>query len=247
MTLAQEQPHDRIFNILFQEDELTWQNIIYDLVKNEEMDEWDINITLIAQKFIERIKQLKDMDFRISGKIVLASALLLKMKTNRLLDQDLNVFDALVSASQEDDMGILEELTQDLDNRDLEELPKIIPRTPQPRKRKVSVFDLVDALEKALSVQNRRKEYLNPETETVAPKKPKELTIVMKDLYDKISNFFAKSTTELTFDQLIPSDSREDKVFTFIPLLHLDNQNKIDMRQQEHFGTISISLNKNNK
>ena len=35
--------------------------------------------------------------------------------------------------------------------------PQIYPRTPQPRKRKVSVFDLVQALEKALEVENRRK------------------------------------------------------------------------------------------
>lgn len=211
------------------------------------MNPWEINISLIAQKFIEKLKQLKDMDFRISGKVVLASALLLKMKTNRLLEQDLTVFDALVSASQDDQMGILEELTQGLEEQDFEDLPKIIPRTPQPRKRKVSVFDLVEALEKALAVQNRRKDYFMPDVEVVAPKKTKELTVVMKDLYDKIAGFFSKSTTELTFEQLIPSDTKEDKVFTFIPLLHLDNQRKIDMNQKEHFGTISILLNKQAK
>ena len=48
---------------------------------------------------------------------------------------------------------------------------------------------------------------------------------------------------QLTFSQLLPSSaSREDKVYTFIPLLHLDNQRKINMWQREHFGEIGIDL-----
>ncbi|MBL7057316.1 hypothetical protein ISS09_03475, partial [Candidatus Woesearchaeota archaeon] len=69
--------------------------------------------------------------------------------------------------------------------------------------------------------------------------------VIIKDIYGKITNYFAKSTTELTFSQLIPSDSKEDKVLTFIPLLHLDTQRKIDLMQDEHFGEIGIVLNKN--
>ncbi len=33
-----------------------------------------------------------------------------------------------------------------------------------------------------------------------------------------------------------------DKILTFIPLLHLDGQQKIDMHQEHSFGTIHIRL-----
>jgi segregation and condensation protein A len=242
MTESQQQPHERIFNILFQEDELTWQNIIYELVKSEEMDPWNINISLIANKFLGKLKELKETDFRISGKIVLASALLLKMKSKRLLDTDLMSFDTLI-AGDENVLDVLEELEDQVIEHEKKELPKIVPRTPQPRKRKVSVFDLVEALEKALEVENRRKQYIVPEVRIEAPRKSLDITIVIKDIYDRISGFFNKeSSKKLTFSELIPSDSKEDKVFTFIPLLHLDNQRKIDLMQDEHFGEISIHL-----
>ncbi len=240
----QQQPHEKIFNILFQEDELTWQNIIYDLVRREEMNPWDINISMIAQKFIERLKELKNMDFRISGKVVLASALLLKMKTNRLMDQDITAFDNLIAGNAEDEhLDLLEELAGQFSGEKPVH-PALMPRTPQPRKRKVSVFDLVEALEKALEVQSRRKIYAAPQVEMVVPKKQTELTVVMKDIYDKVVSFFNKSNEKLTFEQLIPSNTKEDKVFTFIPLLHLDNQMKIILAQEQHFGDIFIHLNR---
>jgi len=241
--VTQEQPHERIFNILFQEDELTWQNIIYDLVKEEEMNPWNIDISMIAQKFLGKLKDLKDMDFRISGKVVLASAMLLKMKSTRLLDKDLTEFDSLLS-SEEDAMDLLEELGEGGVQVDGQELPKIHPKIPQPRKRKVSVFDLVEALEKALEVNSRRKVYVDSSEKIEPPKKTKEISTIIKDVYDKIVSYFTKSTMKLTFEELIPSDSKEDKVFTFIPLLHLDFQRKIDLMQKEHFGEISIHLNK---
>ncbi|MFC2135641.1 segregation/condensation protein A [Bacteroidota bacterium] len=249
MTEELQQPHERIFNILFQEDELTWQNIIYDLVRTEEMDAWNIDISLIAQKFLGKLKELKDMDFRLSGKIVLASAMLLKMKSSRLLEQDLTNFDSLLSSAEDDAMDVLEELTDEYADgvRAAQDgLPKIRPKIPQPRKRKVSVFDLVEALEKALEVENRRKEYIEPEADVKAPVKSRDISLVIKDVYDKVVSFFTKSdkTKLMMFSQLIPSDSKEDKVFTFIPLLHLDFQRKIDLMQEHHFGDISIVLNK---
>ena len=47
---------DRIFEMLLKEDEITWQTILYDLVKTEEMDPWDIDISLLSQKYLETVK-----------------------------------------------------------------------------------------------------------------------------------------------------------------------------------------------
>ena len=65
-------------------------------------------------------------------------------------------------------------------------------------------------------------------------------------MYGKIKNFFIQhQNAKLTFIKLTPSESKQDKVYTFIPLLHLTNQRKIDMTQYQHFGEIEVKLLKN--
>jgi len=238
-----EKPQDKIFNILFNEDELTWQNIIYDLVKNEGMDPWDINIGLLSQKFLEMLKKLREMDFRISGKVVLASALLLKIKSNRLLEEDINALDNLIN-SVEDPTELLEELPLEYPSDKIKpDRPRLIPRTPQPRKRKVSVYDLVQALERALTVESRRPIIENNTPKTTAPIKTTDITEVIKEVYNRVNTHYEKTQEQLTFTQLIPSEEKEDKILTFIPLLHLENQEKVNMKQPSHFGEIFIRLN----
>jgi len=163
--------HERIFKILYTEDEVTWQSLLYDLIKKEQMNPWDVNISMLTKKYIETIKKLKELDFRISGKVLLAAAILLNMKSNRLLNEDLSEFDRLLSESEEE---LIDELDLEEPQRHHDEKYPLIPRTPQPRKRKVSVFDLVKALEKALEVKQRRVMNSIPPMDVKVPKKTKE-------------------------------------------------------------------------
>jgi segregation and condensation protein A len=238
-------PQDKIFSILFQEDDITWQNIIYDLVQTEGMDPWDIDVSEIAHKFLEMLKKLKNMDFRISGKIVLASAILLKIKSNKFVEDDINALDSLMAAGDESE-SLLDELTGS-DQAPIDKShPKLMPRTPQPRKRKVSIYDLIHALEKALEVENRRPPVFSaPRVKFKAPDKRIDISEVIRDVYERVNGYYSQQkNTKLTFSQLIPSDSKEDKVYTFIPLLHLENQRKVDMYQKFHFGEIEIDIAK---
>ena len=83
--------HEKIFNVIFSKaDEVTWQSIIYELVKSEQMDPWDIDISLLTQKYIEILRSLKEHDFRVSGKVLLAAAILLKIKSTKLVGEELN-------------------------------------------------------------------------------------------------------------------------------------------------------------
>lgn len=239
-------PQDRIFSILFKEDEITWQNIIYDLVKSEGMDPWDIDISLLAQKFLEMLKKLREMDFRISGKVVLACAILLKLKSDKLIEEDILVLDSLMS-SVDDPGELLDELPLDAgEKRERPQVPGLMPRTPQPRKRKVSIYDLIEALEKALEVESRRPVFVEPRVKIKVPENIVEMGELIQETYHKIEAYYKNSPPEkgkrLTFSELIPSDSKEDKVFTFIPLLHLENQHKVEMYQEVHFGEIEIEL-----
>ncbi|MEK6984282.1 MAG: ScpA family protein [Nanoarchaeota archaeon] len=235
-------PHERIFNIIFSKaDEITWQSIIYKLVKSEQMDPWDIDISNLTQRYLDMLRTLKDHDFRISGKVLLAAAILLRMKSNKLVGEDLSELDRLL-------IGVSDEMDEmDFDEQGelakLDEFPALLPRTPQPRKRKVSIFDLVEALEKALEVKKRRLLHSIPPLNLEAPKKKKDVTEIIKDVYGKIKSFFVNALgPKLTFSKLLQSQSKEDKVYTFIPLLHLAQQNKIELAQENPFGEITIML-----
>ena len=237
---------DKIFDILLKEDDITWQSMIYDLVNSEEMDPWDVDISKLTNKFIEILKKLKEMDFRISGKVLLAAAILLKIKSKRLMEHDFVALDEMISRTDDPDEDVffeeLEHSLEPLDQR-INEEPGLVPKTPQPRKRKVSVFDLVESLEKALEVKYRRKPFIPKERDVVVPKKKRDISLVIKDVYQNILQFFGKNKNQtLTFTQLLPSDEKEDKVFTFVPLLHLSNQRRVDLLQQQHFGEIEIEL-----
>ena len=237
-------PHERIFNIIFSKaDEVTWQSILYELVKSEQMDPWDIDVSILAQKYIDMLRGLKEHDFRVSGKVLLAAAILLKIKSTKLVGEDLSELDRLLIGVEEE----MEELgfEEASSIHKLDEIPALIPRTPQPRKRKVSIFDLVEALERALEVKKRRLLHSIPPLNLEAPKKKKDVTEVIREVYGKIKVFFINALQgKLTFTKLLPSESKEDKVHTFIPLLHLAQQNKIELLQETSFGEIEILLKK---
>ena len=231
--------NERLFDILYTKDDITWQAILYELVKKEDMDPWDIDISLLANRYINTVKKMKELDLRISGKMLLAAAILLKIKSNRLLNEDILEFDRLLSEPEdemENDLGLIDEQP-----RYKHESHPLIPRTPQPRKRKVSIFDLVNALEKALEVKRRRVLNSMPPINIHIPKKSMDIGKAIKDVYAKMMVFFS-SESKITFTQLLTSKTKEDKIYTFIPLLHLTNQRKVELEQKEHFGEIEIML-----
>lgn len=229
--------HDKIFDILFNKDEITWQSIIFELVRTEEMNPWDVDVSTLSHKYIEMIKKMQKMDLRISGKVLLAAALLLRIKSDRLMGADLEAFDKMMAG--EEDSFLDEEGSLAEDAKRFYEKRQLIPKTPQPRKRKVSIYDLVSALEKALEVRNRRV-LNNVEIPSMSmPERKFDITKVIDELYAQISNIFNQKN-RTTFSELVPSDSKQDKVYTFVPLLHLENSRKIDMEQESHFGEIGI-------
>lgn len=242
---------DRVFNLLVHEDDITWQSMIHELVKTEQMDPWDISISGISSKFLEMLKTMKEMDLRVSGKVILAAAILLRLQSTKLLDEDLAELDRLLAATDDVEDQFYEELDELSEGNlispiDRSEIPKLKPRTPQPRKRKVSVYDLVGALQKALEVKARRPPRVNTAPDVEPPKRKFDINQALGGLYRQIVQYF-DDKDQLWFSQLIPSDTKEDKVFTFIPLLHLTNQRRVDLDQEEHFSDFKVMLLKQNE
>ena len=237
---------DQILEMLLNKDEITWQTLIYDLVKTEQMNPWDIDISLLSQKYLETVQKLQEMNFFISGKVILASSILLKIKSNKFLTENIADFDNLLFDNEAED---LEEFQEDR-SITLETQPRLTIKTPQSRKRKVSIQDLMVALEKALEVDKRRKvrviERERNKIHMEIPEKKVDIGNLIKTVYGKIKGFF-KTKENLTFAELTNSDKKEDKIYTLVPLLHLANSEKVNINQEKHFGEIDIKLNKEEK
>ncbi|MBW3010677.1 segregation/condensation protein A [Candidatus Woesearchaeota archaeon] len=243
---------EQIYKLIFDENEITWQSLLMELVREEGMDPWDIDISKLAKSYIDQVRKMKLANLKISGKVVLASALLLKVKSKRLIGHEIEQLDKLFQQTQEqavysenfDDVDLLEPLFAQEDS----ETP-LYPRTPQPRKRKVSVFELVEALEKAMDVRKRRIVRALPAAQRKL-RLPDAIDIseVIVGVYNQIKDYFKTNGKKaLTFTQLLPSQDRESKVYTFIPLLHLSSERRVNLNQKDHFGEIEIELLKRKK
>src|SRR3989344_4876546 len=204
--------HEEIYDLVVNKDEITWQSLIMDLMQSEGMNPWDLDISLLTQKYVRALKQLQDSNFFVSGKMVLAAALLLKIKSDRLLNEDISNFDMLLYPPQEDTLEYGDVLDVPSPER---AHPRLTIKTPMPRKRKVSITDLMNALKKALDVNQRRilrKERENYIPDIKIPENNVDISKLIKELYERIVGYFQTSKDRLVFTTLIPSGRKEDKI-----------------------------------
>lgn len=249
METTNKQVNDRILEILLNDEEITWQSILTGLVKTENLNPWDIDITDLSNKFIDTIKKLKEMDFRISGKIVLAAAILLRVKSVYLVTNDIAGFDKLLENKDDEEDG--DEVSVAPEKPSIyATLDKfgIVPRTPLPRKRKVSIYDLIDALQKAMNFKNQKiTRVINDKNDDKLRKllaHDIDITLIIQDIYAKILDVYGRFNNEIPFEHLLPAQdaTKRDKVLTFLPLLHLETKRKVHIDQKQTFGDIKIRL-----
>jgi segregation and condensation protein A len=239
--VGQEQIHDLLFG-----KEMSWQSILYDLINTEQLDPWDIDISLLSERYLERIKELEETNYMISSKVLLAAALLLYLKSEILLNQDLKSIDEILFGRKEEKRYSMERIELD------EDVPELLPRSPLPRLRKISLQELMQSLEKAIATENRRirKHILEKnalrESAISLPKGSRiNVTDKIKELYIKIQDLLKDEEKQNHIPYAhISGSTKEEKIASFLPLLHLDNQKKIWLQQDEHFGEINIWLSK---
>lgn len=234
--VGQEQIHDLLFD-----DRLSWQAIIYDLINSEQLDPWDIDLSVLANKYIVRVRELEEANFFISSKVLLAASLLLRLKSEILLSKDLQSLDDILYGKKEEKTYFQERIVLD------EDIPELIPRTPLPRHKKVSLQELILALSKAISTENRRerKALVLKQHEMDAylhiPKRLVNLHDKIKGLYSKLKEIFMNSDQKVAFSALSSLDP-EERLLNFVSLLHLDTQQKVWLEQDGHFEEIWILL-----
>lgn len=235
--VGQEQIHGLLFG-----ETLSWQAIIYDLINTEQLDAWDIDISLLANRYLEKVRALEEANFFVSSKVLLAAALLLRIKSEILLHEYLPSLDEILFGKKE------EKIVHVPERLELEgEIPGLVPRTPLPRYRKVGLEELMAALGKAIATETRRirkvivakqQEY---ETALSLPKQRINLQDRIVAVDKKLNEIFKDREEKVAFSE-ISGPSYDDKLGTFVPLLHLDNAQKVWLEQNGHLEEIWILL-----
>jgi segregation and condensation protein A len=224
-------------------EEVSWQSIIHDLIKTEQLDPWNIDIGVLADKYLTTIQEMEEENFYVSSKVLLACSILLRLKTDILANsyiQELN--EALFGRKEV-------QKTLDLEQYiiDEKELPLLVPKSPMARHRKVTLDELMSALNKAINTENRR---IKRSIKTSQAKKaaemvlPKNHFIPLKVRIKKIveiinGHLTISSNKHIEFTKL--ASEKEEKLAAFLPILHLSNDKHIHTYQPIHFEEIFIT------
>jgi len=114
--------------------------------------------------------------------------------------------------------------------------------------RKVSLQELMSALNKAINTENRRikreivGKQLMREAEIVMPKASRvNIRDRIRRIYSKFLTMFKTRKSKISYSELTGSD-KEERRACFLPVLHLDNQQRIFLEQKNHFDEIYVWL-----
>ncbi|MGK0208803.1 MAG: segregation and condensation protein A [Patescibacteria group bacterium] len=223
-------------------DELSWQSIIYDLIKTEQLNPWDINLSVLADKYLEAVESLEDGDFMVSSKVLLACSLLLRLKTEILANSYIAELNDVLFGKKES------QRTLDIEKFIINEgdLPLLIPKSPMARHKKVTLDQLMVALNHAMNTESRRikrtikTHQAQRSINTVLPRdRFIPLKVRVKKIVDVITGHFSMGKKELKFHHLAPGE--EERLAAFLPVLHLANDSHVHLHQPVHFEDIYIT------
>lgn len=208
-------------------------DMVVDLVLRDEMDPWDIDIIGLANRFLEEVRRMARINLRLSGKTLLTSSILLRMKSEHLMPQE-NGHNGHSYEDYWEDGAYYTEI----------DIPPIITPLRRRTERKVTLFELVDALQRALNEEMLRKNF--PPKPRSKPKliiKVDEESVKEKiiSLYDRLQEL-SKHTEVIRFVELLPEQTRRHIIEIFLYLLYLDSQGKLIIWQKELFGEIFITM-----
>jgi len=217
------------------------------LIKKEEVDIYEVNLTKLATQFIEYIEVMRMLDLEIAGEFLVMAATLMYIKSRELLPQDQQV---AVEEEEEGDDPRWELIRQLVEYKKFKDAAaqlqalevrqeNIYPRLPAKPEfdteaaragAGVSLFDLINALNTVLKRVGQREELRDifEDKWTVSEKIEHLLQLVVEGGRIKFFQLFATAT------------SRSEVVVTFLALLELMRLRQLVVTQKEPFGDIEI-------
>ncbi|MBU5575363.1 MAG: ScpA family protein [Candidatus Aenigmatarchaeota archaeon] len=222
-----------IINITINEP--SWEDVIVKIVIEENIDPWNLDLVKLCDAFIEYLKKLEKYDLRIPARFILISAILLRMKSDIL-------------SNKKERILIPEGPENERDSELLRILASIPPLQP-PLKRvtfaNVTLSELITALKKAFEVEKRRvmkKEKIRAKINEILPKDEEDINDRIAKLLENIMETIEHVEKITTFKKIVKKWERKEIVKTFLPMLYLDQEGKIECEQPILFEDIFIKL-----
>jgi len=217
------------------------------LVKKEEVDIYEVNLTKMASQFIEYIELMRQLDLEVAGEFLVMASTLMYIKSRELLPVDRQV-EAEGDDDEEDPRWELirqlveykkfKDAATQLQQREAEQ-ENVFPRLPgkleyesaePPARPEVSLFDLIHAVSNVLKRFQQRDE----------PRDIFEDKWTVSEKLELLRQLMAGKGV-LTFSELFQqSASRTEVVVTFLALLELIRLKQIVVSQPEPFSEIEI-------
>ncbi|MGD1083661.1 MAG: segregation/condensation protein A [Verrucomicrobiota bacterium] len=222
-------------------------DLLLHLIKKEEVDIYEVNLTRLATQFIEYIEVMRLLDLDIAGEFLVMASTLMYIKSRELLPKDLQ------APTDEEDEGedprweLIRQLVAykkfkdaaaQLQVREIEQentFPRLPVRPdvppPAPPKSEVSLFDLINAINTVLKRVGRRGDLRDifEDKWSVSERIEFLLKLTAEKGLVRFSDLFANAT------------SRSEVVCTFLALLELIRLKKLVCFQSEDFGEIEIT------
>ncbi|HVM49484.1 MAG TPA: segregation/condensation protein A [Candidatus Acidoferrum sp.] len=216
------------------------------LIKKEEVDIYQVNLTKLATQFIEYIETMRLLDLEIAGEFLVMAATLMYIKSRELLPVDQQ---AQVEGEDEGEDPRWELIRQLVEYKKFKDAAAqlqvlearqedVFPRVPgalgfpeeAPARQPASVFDLVNAVTVILKRFGEREDHreIYEDKWTVSEKIELLMRILGERGSVKFSELFAGAA------------SRSEVVVTFLALLELIRLHQITALQHEAFGEIEI-------
>lgn len=211
--------------------EPSWEDVIIKVVAEEQMDPWSIDIIKLANSFLGYLQKMEQMDLRIPARFILIASILLRMKSDVLTEKEERIL--IPESDKEADETL----------RILASLPPLQPPLRRMPLRNVSLNELLSALRKAYEVQERRSERklrIKRAVEVVLPPaEVEDITERINKLLNQINSALAE-VDNIEFSRLVKRWGRKEIVEALLPLLHLSQDGKINLTQEELFKEIFV-------
>ena len=216
------------------------------LVRKEEVDIYEVNLTRLATQFIEYVVLMRQLDLDIAGEFLVMSSTLMYIKSRELLPADQQA-----PGEEEDDLHdprweLIRQLVEykkfkdaavELQERALQQENIFARQAPNfaspaaPSKPTVSLFDLINAVNAVLKRIQKREDLRDIfEDKWSVSEKIEQLMTLLRDRPAlKFSELFQEAV------------SRSEVVVTFLALLELIRLKQIMVMQSEPFSEIDIA------
>ncbi|MFP4588604.1 MAG: hypothetical protein ACLFN4_02545 [Candidatus Acetothermia bacterium] len=218
-----------------------WKNRLETL--GDELDPWELSVSELARKYRDRLPGISSADLRLPARMVVACAFLLKLKAEGLMGRESSNGD---EAELDSDLGVLEDYNyEDFAEEDFVPTLKLpVKRIP---KRSAHTQELESGFRRAQRIyQQRQREFVEIEGRDspdwgIHLGEGEGIRDRLHKLYVRVKEK-VKRGSNLFFSQLLRKDTREEKLTTFVQLLHLEAEGKVNCSQDSPFGDIQISL-----